>query len=256
MSKLFLLEGGIGDFLQCIPFIKASKHGIPYICVTHLRGAKLFFDTIGIQLERLFLFHSEEEKIKLLKDFPKTIEYLRCPRTQYFEKNPFNIENSLFKNDKPVVGFHINGSSYAIKTQTQFGMILKSIPIQVITELISENYNAIIFGLKEEIYQIGLKESENLRLIADENPAKSLAYVQQCQVVVASDSGIKTMSAMLKIPTMVWLGDYKDPPRDQMFIDPYVRDGVIQTFRYKNLDVDLAKGLKITKEFLTQRLNK
>jgi hypothetical protein len=41
-----------------------------------------------------------------------------------------------------------------------------------------------------------------------------------------------------------------------MFIDPYVRDGVMQTFRYKNLDADLERGLKITKEFLTQRLDK
>jgi len=135
-------------------------------------------------------------------------------------------------------------------------MILKSIPAQVIKDLISEKYNVLVFGLKEEIYSIGLEESESLRLIAHENPAKSLAYVQQCRAVVASDSGIKTMSSMLKIPTMVWLGDYQDPPRDQMFIDPYVRDGVMQTFRYKNLDADLERGLKTTKEFLTQRLDK
>jgi ADP-heptose:LPS heptosyltransferase len=256
MRKLFLLKGGIGDFLQCIPFIKASKHNIPFMCVTHLKGAKLFFDAIGIQLEKLFLFQSEEEKIKLLNSLPKTIEYLRCPRTQYFDKNPFNIENPLFENNKPIVGFHINGSSYAIETQRKFGMILKSIPAQVIKGLISEEYNVLVFGLKEEIYSIGLEESESLRLIAHENPAKSLAYVQQCRAVVASDSGIKTMSSMLKIPTIVWLGDYQDPPRDQMFIDPYVRDGVMQTFRYKNLDADLERGLKTTKEFLTQRLDK
>ena len=181
---------------------------------------------------------------------PRAIQYLNCPRTKYFENNPFNVEEPLFRSGKPVVGIHINGSSYAINIQKTLGLVVKSIPAKVIKELISENYNVIVFGLKEEIYPIGLKESDNLKLITDENPAKSLAYVRQCNAVVASDSGIKTMSSMLRIPTLVWLGDYQDPLRDKMFIDPYVNDGVMRVFRYKDVNAQFNEGIRQAKRFL------
>ncbi len=250
MGQVVLLQGGIGDFLQCIPFIKANKHGTRYACITHLKGAKQFFEAIGIELESLSIFKSEKEKIKLLNSLPRDTQYFSCPRTQYFDVNPFDIEEPLFDNGKPVVGIHINGSAYAIKTQKKFGLTLKAIPAKVIKQLVSDNYNVIVFGLRDEIEPIGLIESDTLRLIINENPAKSLAYVQQCNSVIASDSGIKTMSSMLKIPTMVWLGDYQDHPRDQMFIDPYVSDGVMRIFRYKDVNAQFNDGIKQSKDFL------
>ena len=129
-------------------------------------------------------------------------------------------------------------------------MILKSIPAKVIKDLISDHYNVMVFGLPHEIEPIGLIETDTVRLITHENPAKSLAYVQQCNAIIASDSGIKTMSSMLKIPTMVWLGDYQDPPRDQMFIDPYISDGVMQAFRYKDINAQYSEGIRLSKDFL------
>ncbi|QWD77730.1 hypothetical protein [Polynucleobacter sp. MWH-Svant-W18] len=250
MEQVVLLQGGMGDFLQCIPFVKSNKHGIKYVCVTHLKGAKLFFEAFGIKLESLSTFNSEQEKIELLNSLPRGPEYINCPRTQYFDVNPLDIEQPLFDNSKPVVGIHINGSAYSIKTQKQFGMVLKSIPAKVIKELISNNYNVIVFGLRHEIEPIGLTQSDTLRLVSHENPAKSLAYIQQCNAVIASDSGIKTMSSMLRIPTLVWLGDYQDFPRDQMFIDPYVSDGVMKVFRYKDVHAQFNQGIRVSKDFL------
>ncbi|WP_155763323.1 hypothetical protein [Polynucleobacter asymbioticus] len=250
MEQVILLQGGIGDFLQCIPFAKANSHAVKYACVTHLKGAKEFFETIGIELEILSIFKTEEEKIRLVNALPKRDQYLNCPRTQYFLVNPFKPEKPLFNNGKPVVGIHINGSAYAIKTQKKMGVALKSIPAKVIKEIVSASYNVVVFGLKDEIEPIGLMQSDTLKLITNENPAISVAYVEQCNAVIASDSGIKTMSSMLKIPTMVWLGDYQDLPRDQMFIDPYVRDGVMSIFRYRDVNAQFDEGIRQSKDFL------
>ena len=133
-------------------------------------------------------------------------------------------------------------------------MILKSIPARVIKELISDDYNLMVFGLEEELQPIGLEVGENLQLISYKNPAKSLAYVSQCDAFVGSDSAFKTLSSMMKIPTFVWLGDYIDPPRDDMFINPYIEDKVIEVFRYKDVDAQFDRGITMTKEFLKRAL--
>jgi hypothetical protein len=254
MEQVILLQGGMGDFLQYIPFIKTNKHNFRYACVTHLNSAKQFFDAIEIELESLVIFKTEEEKINLLRDLPGNIQYLNCPRSKYLEKNPFNSEERLFDNGKPVVGIHINGSAYSIQIQKNFGLPIKSIPAKVIKELMSNNYNLIVFGLKSELDPIGLIESDTLRLITNDNPAKSLAYVLQCNAVIASDSAIKTMSSMSRIPTMVWLGDYLDSQRDKMFIEPYVADGVMHVFRYKDVNAQFSHGIRQSKDFLQRIL--
>jgi len=255
MGQIVLLQGGIGDFLQCLPFMDANKKNhIQYCCVTHLKGAKEFLNTVGIDPSALFIFKTMEEQNQVLNALPRSEQYVHCPRTQYFDIFPFNHEKPLFDNGKPVVGVHVNGSAFSIDTQRKFGMILKSIPAKVIKELKSKDYNLMVFGLDEELRGMGIRQSDTLKFVSDPNPAKSLAYVGQCAAVIGSDSGIKTMSSMNRIPTFVWLGDYHDEPRDQNFIDPYVKDGVMEVFRYKDVEANFGRGMKMTKEFLARVL--
>jgi ADP-heptose:LPS heptosyltransferase len=179
---------------------------------------------------------------------------VHCPRAQYFGDFPFDLKKMRFSNGKPTLGIHINGSPYSIATQKKFGMVPKNIPVKVIKELISDAYNIMIFGSHEEVKGMGIDEDDNLKHICYPDIAESLAYVQQCNAVVASDSAIKTMSAMNHIPTFVWLGDYPDGPRDQMFIDPYVNDGVMQVFRYKDVHTQFDEGIEKTKAFIKEVL--
>jgi hypothetical protein len=256
MEQVILLLGGIGDFLQCLPFIDANKKDKPYkyACVTHLKGAKEFFDTVGINPDPMHIFSTLDEQNAILNNLNKNIQWVHCPRAQYFPEFPFDLEKPVFTNGKPVVGVHINGSAFSIDTQKKFGMILKSIPARLIKELISPDYNLMVFGLEEELTSIGLKESDNLVIISHKNPTKSLTYVAQCNALVGSDSAFKTISSMNNIPTFVWMGDYSDPPRDQAFIDPYVKDGVMKVFRYKDVDAQFERGITMTKEFLNEVL--
>ena len=255
MGQIVLLQGGIGDFLQCLPFIDANKkNNIRYCVVSHLKGAQAFFDTIGLKPEHLFIFKTLDEQNQILNALPRSEQYVNCPRAQYFDVYPFDTQKLLFTNGKPVIGVHVNGSSFSIDTQKKFGMILKSIPARVIKELKSKDYNLMVFGLEEELKGMGLRQSETLKFVSDPNPAVSLGYVGQCRAVIGSDSGIKTMSSMNRIPTFVWLGDYRDEPRDQMFIEPYIKDGVMGVFRYKDVDSQFERGIKMTKDFLAQVL--
>ena len=257
MDKIYLLDGGIGDFLQCIPFINAGKHNnVKYGVITHLLNASKFFEAIGVKPEFIYKFSNLAEKQEIIDLLPFTGTYLPCPRSKYFDRPAFEPESLLFNDRKPVIGVHINGSSFSLNTQKQFGIILKNIPTQLISELLSEKYNLMVFGLKQEIMSLDLCESKNLKFVTYEDPAKSLAFVAQCSAFVGSDSGFKTMSSMSRIPTLVWLGDYVDKPRDEMFISPYLRDGIIELFKYKNLDIDFAEGLKKTKDFLSRVLRK
>lgn len=250
MGQNLLLLGGIGDFLQSIPYIEANReNNNKYYVVSHLSGAANFFESIGVVPEFLEIFSTNEEQKNVLQKI-SDVQITHCPRYQYFDKFPFNSEPNFFKNNKPVVGIHINGSKFSITQQKKIGTIIKSIPARVIKELISDRHNLMIFGLKQDLQFIGLHCSDNLAIITCDNPAKSLAYVNQCNAFVGSDSGFKTMSAMNKIPTFVWLGDYIDEARDSMFIDPYVKDGVMEIFRYKDANRQFDRGIENTKNFL------
>jgi FkbM family methyltransferase len=52
------------------------------------------------------------------------------------------------------------------------------------------------------------------------------------------------------------LADYADPGRDQMFIDPYVKDGIIELFKYSKINTDISEGISKTQEFLSRKLMK
>ena len=60
----------------------------------------------------------------------------------------------------------------------------------------------------------------------------SLYWASQCHAFIGSDSCIKTMTAMCKIPSYVFCAGYNDPTRDEVFLDPYVRDGVMKVYKY------------------------
>jgi hypothetical protein len=55
---------------------------------------------------------------------------------------------------------------------------------------------------------------------------------------------------MLQIPTFVFLGDYKDPYRDENFIDVYSKNPSFKVFRFRDFNKDLHNGLKELNKFL------
>lgn len=252
-----LLSGGAGDFLQCAPFMRANRHlPIRYVVASHLHGADDLFRALGVSVEKIALFHDMASQNQVLEAFRHLGELHPCPRYQYFQEPPFAVPPRLFDGRRKTLGIHLGGSTFSIRLQRQFGLPIKALPVRMIQEFLDEGINLLLFGSQAEIAAFQLAERDNLKFICFPEISKSLAYVGHCDGFVGSDSAFKTMSAMLRIPTVVWMANYVDPPRDQTFIDPYARDKVIFTFRYARLDdEEIRAGARFSKACLKNALS-
>lgn len=254
-SPLVYVEGGIGDFLQIIPIMIANKNqNIRYLICSHCKGAKEFFRLFGIKPQYFIEYTDDIEKMAKYYALNIKEPLYQTQRSLFIDKSPFKPSKPIFKNDRKTIGVHLNGSKNALNTRTQQGKPPKELPHNIVNEL-AKDYNVLLFGLPEEIQATKLKQSDHIKFITFLDIAKSLSYVTQCDAVVASDSSIKTMSSMLRIPTFVWMGDYEDHFRDAWFITPYLRDGCMETFIYKNQYEQYDEGMTKTKEFLKRNLN-
>ena len=217
--------------------------------MNHYKGAKELLKSLGIKPEYTFYYKNDIQKLELLRGMGLKEPMQSLPRTKYFNHNPFPKQNPLFDNNKPVIGVHLCGSKFSSNNAHKAGVQNKTIPADIIHHL-SHEYNVMLFGLPEEVITLNLKQSNNLKFVTFLDIAKSLSYVGQCHAVVAADSSIKTMSSMLKIPTFVWMADHADYFRDTVFISPYVDDGVMKVYRYKDAFKEVNEGIKATQDFL------
>jgi len=244
----YFMSGGIGDFLQHLPFLIANKE--PFIAAAHFQGAKELLDYLKLVPQDLVYFNTMDKQNYHLDKLTKKYQMAYCQRAQYFDSNPFEMQAPVFSNGKPVLGIHLGGSKFSIEMQKKMRLCTKNLPPETVTNLLSDKYNILLFGTEEEMIDYGLQEQDNLKFVAHKEVAKSLSYVGQCDAMIASDSSFKTMSSMLKIPTMVWMGDYEDLPRDHMFIDPYVKDGIMEVFRYFDINIQLKEAIEKSRNFL------
>jgi hypothetical protein len=156
----------------------------------------------------------------------------------------------VFNNGRKTIGVHLNGSKNSLDTRIKQGKPPKELPPKIVEDL--SEYNVLLFGLPEEVQATGLVQSDTVKFITYLDIYQSLSYVAQCDAMVASDSSIKSMSSMLRIPTFLWMGDNEDYWRDLYFVDPYVQAGVMKAFRYVFAaeDREYQRGLQLTKEYL------
>lgn len=229
----YAVKGGIGDFLQCLPFMLAHPDD-RYFVASHYNDVMGFFGHFGLFVEEVPLGQMPSVE--------------PCPRQLFFDRNPFPAASPIFKGSRPVVGVHLGGSSYSLSVEERFGFPPKAIPRTVLEGLVSPDYEFLVFGSPKELDELG--EIKGARLVREDSIITSLSRVAECSVLIGSDSSFKTMSAMLRIPTVVLMGDYRDDHRDQRFIDPYVREGVISVFRYRDLTFEINAAVRFCREQL------
>jgi ADP-heptose:LPS heptosyltransferase len=236
-EQIILINGGIGDFLQCTPFLlKNIKNPVRYFVVTHFSGAREFFSTLGIHIDRIEYYKTFTEIQEIAKRLSKEGPFLLCPRTLLFDTLPFNALKIEFAHPAKTIGIHLGGSFYSVTHQKAHGLAPKNLPSIIIRNLIPKNFNILLFGSRDEIQSFGIPESDYLRHVCFPEISRSLSFVSSCDAFIGSDSAFKTMSSMSRIPTLVLLADYMDECRDKLFIDPYVSANVMAVFRYNNLD--------------------
>ncbi len=234
------IQGGIGDFLQHLPFILQHK-SYSYIVLTHFLHAESFFKALGIKVKKYYFYTNWEDYVEIrdkLQTLPNTFV---CPRTLFFNENPFSSAKKKSPQKPYVIGIHMGSSKIASGKALSLNFVIK-----LLKKLIQLQYKIILFGTDEELKSLKIKSSQDVIFAKDKNVIKNLSMVNQCDLMVASDSAFKTMSTMLNIPSIVLHRDNSNNFRDRTFIEPYVKNGCMSVYKYQHLEDELSEALAFT----------
>jgi ADP-heptose:LPS heptosyltransferase len=225
-----IAHGGVGDLLQCLPNM-LSHPKLKYIVASHFKSTDLLFESLNIKTQKIYTYKNLFEYRRIRESVIKSEKYIGCPRNLFFTKSPFKVQKRLFHFKRKTVGVHISSSLFAPK---------KSLPVAflrlLVNTLLLKNFNVIFFSTKEEFKVSSMIQHKNLKSAHDIDITKNLSLVEQCDFFIGSDSAFKTMSAMLKIPTIVLMHNDKNAYRDRVFIDPYVKKGVMSVYKYEKMN--------------------
>ncbi len=234
------IQGGIGDFLQHLPFILRHK-SYSYIVLTHFLYAESFFKALRINVKKYYFYDNWEDYVETRDKLSKLPYTYICPRTLFFNENPFSSAKKKSPQKPYVVGIHMGSSKIASGKALSLNFVIK-----LLKKLIQLQYKIILFGTDEELKSLKIKSSQDVIFAKDKNVIKNLSMVNQCDLMVASDSAFKTMSTMLNIPSIVLHRDNSNNFRDRTFIEPYVKNGCMSVYKYQHLEDELSEALAFT----------
>ncbi len=234
------IQGGIGDFLQHLPFILRHK-SYSYIVLTHFLYAESFFKALRINVKKYYFYDNWEDYVETRDKLSKLPYTYICPRTLFFNENPFSSAKKKSPQKPYVVGIHMGSSKIASGKALSLNFVIK-----LLKKLIQLQYKIILFGTEGELKSLKIKSSQDVIFAKDKNVIKNLSLVNQCDLMVASDSVFKTMASMLTIPSIVLHKDNKNPFRDRTFIEPYVKAGSMSVYKYQHLEDEVDDALAFT----------
>lgn len=235
-NGVLIIKGGAGDFLKSLRFMINNKD-LNYILVSHFSGAERFYSELGIKINRFYFFKDQVERAMVDKELLAIPTLYPCPQSDFLDPVFFADPKPL--PNKRTVGIHIGGSQFAVNEQIKHGVLTKNLTpdfLYALLDLLDEkDLNLILFGTQDEMSALNLTKYKNLILANSPNILKNLIYVKNCNLLIGSDSVFKTMSSMLKIPTVVLLANVKDGYRDRVFIEPYVRRNIMKVIKFNDL---------------------
>jgi hypothetical protein len=248
-SKKSYLEihGGVGDFLQHLPFLLKHKSA-KYIVATHFLAAKDFFETLGIHVSQYYFYNNADEYRIILHKLKKLKYSYWCPKQIFFDAVPFKAQERVKLKTNVVIGLQI-GSSRLTNSPLSIKFALKLIDV-----LLGIGCSLILFGTKKEIDQLKLKPKKELFFATNKDITKNLSLVQFCDLLIGGESVFKTMSSMSKIKTLVIHEDNNNRFRDRVFTNPYIQTGVMNVYKYKNLDNEIPLILDYVKHLIQNEL--
>jgi len=248
-SKKYYLEihGGVGDFLQHLPFVLKNKSA-KYIVATHFLAAKAFFDSLGIQVSKYYFYNNADEYRAIRQELRKLSHSYWCPKQVFFDVMPFKVEKKPKLKTDIVIGLQI-GSSRLTNSPLSIKFALK-----LVHALLNMRCSIILFGTKKEIDQLKLKPRKELFFATDKDITKNLSLVKFCDLLIGGESVFKTMSSMSKIKTLVIHADDNNRFRDRVFTKPYIQTGVMRVYKYKNLDKEIPLVLDYVKHLIQNEL--
>jgi len=248
-SKKSYLEihGGVGDFLQHLPFILKNKSA-KYIVATHFLAAKDFFETLGIEVSKYYFYNNQDEHRAIRGELKKIQYSYWCPKNVFFNQIPFSTKDRPKLKTDVIIGLQI-GSSRLTNSPLTVKFALKLLDI-----LFKMGCSVILFGTKKEIDQLKLKPRKELFFATNKDITKNLSLVQYCNLLIGGESVFKTMSSMSKIQTLVIHEDNNNRFRDRVFTNPYIKAGVMHVYKYKNLDKEIKLVIDYAQDLIQNKL--
>jgi len=255
----FYIRGGIGDLLQHYSFIKNNLDK-QYLVHMHFKNAKQIFDEIGAlncSFHEFEDFESLKKQTDAIVNQASNIDkenICETPRVFYSDFNFGDEPNdkakeliNSFESKTNIIGIHPFGSNFSNSLYKYMHLPIKSISVDIVKEIVSDDNNYLIFGSKKEIELYGLQESKNIKFVCFENILHSLSVIKYCSILIGTDSCFKSMSSMQKIKTICIVGDFEDPMRDAYFIKKYEEDKIMKVFKTKNVIEDKHKIIEFIK---------
>jgi ADP-heptose:LPS heptosyltransferase len=223
----FELHGGVGDFLQHLPFLLKHKHA-HYVVITHFPRAKSFFKNLGINIQHYHFYQLREEHHLIKENLKRNINSYPAPRQIFFDAFPFVSTEKKLDHDPltSVIGLHMTPSAMTSNP------LSRDFIDQLIHKLLSYQIRLVLFGTQAELNHFEFQKDDRISFASHKNIIENLAQVKSCDVMIGADSVFKTMSSMAKIPTIIFYEDVKSHFRDRVFIDPYVRKKIMFTYKY------------------------
>lgn len=240
--------GGIGDFLQ---MLESAKENREILVFTHYKDAKKFFQNFCTS--HVTLYSNVDELVKIYPLFENLIPlekklYPSFEVPTASKRMANEVISRRKKKNQKVVGIHPIGSDFSNMFWFQKGKPLKYMSEENVADLIDARNLFLLFGTEKELNDNypNLINKPNVVPICFPNIWDSLAFVDHCDALIGVDSSFKTMSCIRKIPTLVLLGNYEDKYRDENFIDPYVKDGILSVIKFNKID-DVTQEVKAWK---------
>jgi ADP-heptose:LPS heptosyltransferase len=228
-------KGGIGDLLLCVQSAIEEKTIDLY---SHYAYADSIFLPFGVSINRFDYFRNIEELNSIYAP-GESLKSLLHPK--------FVMPHSPFK--KPigkVIGIHIEGSRFSNEFWAKRGKPSKNMSDEFLVKLIQELQFAIpnvifyIFCDPHRTNDVGQLLASvvygDYFIISFTKIWGSLSCVPHCSCVIGMDSAIKSMSAILSIPTVTLVGDYEDSFRDSVFLNPYINEGIMAVVKFNDIN--------------------
>lgn len=255
-DEIACVQGGITDLIMSLE--DAQKEDKVYI-YSHFKQAKELYAPFVKETEQIY-YDSINAAQTLKFNFPHRFLPKRLHPNVSAPKEAREYAESMLDvwnpNKKKVIGVHPVGSRLSNQFWAQFNQPLKYLPKNFLGKIMSDLDSIyLLFGAREDLLNYAsLANGKNPRVFLIDEPIwHSLAFVEKCDLIIGVDSAIKGYSAIKNIPTICLVGDYEDPLRDEVFLLPYVKEGIMHVIKFRDLNEQLIEEVNFKcKDILTK----
>jgi len=260
VSEYRLLAGGLGDIY--LKLENALDGESPLIVVTHYADiwavlkpfeSRLNIDSVQYIRPDKYLQKRSAYNIDVFRQMGVDLVSVRT--SQYPKYDLYKNDEDVFLYMRPMLAFHPFGSKLSNEFWDAQGKPKKTLPNDCITYIVRclEPYYRIVMFCTDQEWD-SLSDRVKLHTTYPKNVPfwGREDWIKQCDVFLGSDSAIKTIAAAAKVPSYVFVGDYEDSYRDEVFLNPYIKDGVMEIFKYKDFS---TKNFDPAIERLIEKVN-